>query len=126
MHCTPLQTFARLLILGIAVCIMLFGIRADQPGRQPEPRQTQLQKYSNMPLSFEPYQGQTDTNVQFVSRGLGYTVFLHSDGATLALERPESRSVLQLRLAGAQPESMVFPIETNTVSDTPSLQPLGQ
>src|SRR5215472_14778916 len=111
MYCRPLQTFSRPLIPGIAVCIVLFGIRAYQPRRQPEPRHARLQKFANMPLPFEPNQGQANRNVQFVSRGLGYTVFLHGDGATLSLERPESRSVLQLRLAGAHPERRGVPSE---------------
>ncbi|MGH7815675.1 MAG: hypothetical protein ACREQI_16935, partial [Candidatus Binataceae bacterium] len=41
--------------------------------------------YGNLPLSFEPNRGQTDSRVKFLSRGPGYTLFLTPDGATLAL-----------------------------------------
>src|SRR5579863_2091963 len=32
--------------------------------------------YGNLPLSFEANQGQTDSEVRFLSRGKGYTLFL--------------------------------------------------
>jgi len=111
MYYRPLQTLSRLLIPSITICIIVFGIHTHQPAGPPEPHKAQLQKFANMPLMFEPNQGQTDTNVQFVSRGLGYTIFLNGDGATLSLERPESRSVLQLQLAGARAEKRGVPSE---------------
>jgi hypothetical protein len=43
--------------------------------------------YGKLPLSFEPNQGQTDTRVQFVARGAGYTIFLSPASATFALRR---------------------------------------
>ncbi len=44
-----------------------------------------LETYGQLPLSFEPNAGQTDARVKFLSRGPGYTVFLTSDEAVLAL-----------------------------------------
>ena len=43
--------------------------------------------YGRQPLSFEANRGQTDPGVQFVSRGAGYTLFLTSTEAVLALRR---------------------------------------
>src|SRR2546423_1138557 len=43
---------------------------------------------TKLPMSFEPNQGQTDSQVQFLSRGRGYTLFLTSTQAVLALQRP--------------------------------------
>jgi hypothetical protein len=43
-------------------------------------------------LSFEANRGQTDSQVKFLSRGRGYTVFLTSTEAVLALKKPEARS----------------------------------
>jgi uncharacterized repeat protein (TIGR01451 family) len=40
---------------------------------------------SQLPLIFEPNQGQTDSSVKFVSRGAGYSLFLDSTGAVLAM-----------------------------------------
>jgi hypothetical protein len=50
----------------------------------PTPR---LQKIGRIPLSFEANQGQTDPQVQYLARGPGYTVFLTSTEAVLALNR---------------------------------------
>lgn len=52
--------------------------------------------YGKLPLSFEANQGQTDPQVKFFSRGHGYTLFLTSTEAVLALctahEKSESMS----------------------------------
>ena len=44
--------------------------------------------YGKLPLSFEANQGQVGGAVQFVSRGLGYTLFLTGGEAVLALKKP--------------------------------------
>lgn len=44
-------------------------------------------KYSRLPLGFERNQGQSDSRVQFLSRGHGYTLFLTGDEAVLELGR---------------------------------------
>jgi hypothetical protein len=41
--------------------------------------------YGHIPLSFEANRGQTDSSVQFLSRGQGYTLFLRPGEAVLAL-----------------------------------------
>jgi len=41
-----------------------------------------------LPLSFEANTGQTDPHVTFLARGRGYTVFLTSTEAVLALQKP--------------------------------------
>jgi len=52
-----------------------------------------ISSYGNLPLQFEPNQGQTDSRVGFLSRGPGYTLFLTSAGATLAfVQRPPRAS----------------------------------
>jgi len=50
-----------------------------------------------LPMRFEPNQGQTDPRVQFVSRGSGYALFLTKDEAVLAL-RADSPSVQSPRM----------------------------
>jgi RHS repeat-associated protein/uncharacterized repeat protein (TIGR01451 family) len=47
-----------------------------------------IQNYGNLPLTFEANQGQTDAQVKFLSRGSGYTLFLTSTEAVLALSSP--------------------------------------
>jgi len=43
--------------------------------------------YSNLPLSFEPNQGQTDPRVKFLSRGRNRTLWLTANEAVLAVGR---------------------------------------
>src|SRR6267378_5866091 len=47
-----------------------------------------LEAYGQLPMSFEPNVGQADPQVKFLARGSGYTVFLTSNEAILALSRP--------------------------------------
>ena len=47
--------------------------------------------FGKLPLSFEPNQGQTDPQVKFLSRGRGYSLFLTSTEAVLALRKPEDQ-----------------------------------
>jgi Beta-propeller repeat/Abnormal spindle-like microcephaly-assoc'd, ASPM-SPD-2-Hydin len=42
--------------------------------------------YGHLPVTFEQNQGQTDPQVQFVSRGPGYAVYLTSGGMVMALK----------------------------------------
>jgi uncharacterized repeat protein (TIGR01451 family) len=64
---------------------------------------------SQLPLSFEPNQGQTDPQVRFLAHGAGYGVFLTADQAVLTLRSPalrssaRSSSVVRMQLAGANP-----------------------
>ena len=55
-----------------------------------------------LPLRFEPNQGQTDRRVNFLARGAGYGLFLTPDQAVLTLHSPSSSpSVVRMQLAGA-------------------------
>ncbi len=67
--------------------------------------------YLNLPLSFEANQGQTDPQVAFLSRGTGYTLFLSDSEAVLALKKSGSRSVLRMRLLGANTGSSAKGLE---------------
>jgi CSLREA domain-containing protein len=85
-------------------------------------------RYGDLPLRFEPNQGQTDPQVRFLSRGPGYDLFLTPTEAVLTLRKPQSpsldrleaaptkdvssaslreASVLRLRMLGANPEALV-------------------
>jgi hypothetical protein len=58
--------------------------------------------FGNLPLHFEPNQGQTDERVKFTSRGPGYALYLTGDEAVLVSGAGDARSVLRTRLVGAQ------------------------
>jgi hypothetical protein len=51
-----------------------------------------------LPLSFETNQGQTDPAAQFISRGDGYTLFLKSNEAVLALHKTVAQTQTSARL----------------------------
>src|ERR1035441_6768574 len=46
-----------------------------------------VEAYGRLPLSFEANQGQTDSEVRFLSRGNGYSLFLTSTEAVLSLKK---------------------------------------
>jgi uncharacterized protein (TIGR03437 family) len=63
-------------------------------------------KLMNVPLSFEPNQGQAASTVQFVARGSGYALFLSPGNVVLNLERQQpasdaSADTLRMSLIGA-------------------------
>jgi Beta-propeller repeat len=51
-----------------------------------------VETYGKLPLSLEANQGQTDAQVKFLARGKGYTLFLTSNQAVLALQGRRQRS----------------------------------
>ncbi len=97
----------------------------ERPGQQRSFRgvsraHTQLLSFGHLPLLFEANNGQTDSRVQFLSRGDGMTLFFSPARATFVLPEPRlqlpgtrtksqwetkkqapARSVLHMRLIGA-------------------------
>jgi len=57
--------------------------------------------YGELPLAFEPSAGRATSGVDFVSRSASGTVFLDSDGATLALGEGKRAEAIGLKLVGA-------------------------
>jgi hypothetical protein len=74
-----------LVTLGLA--LILVTIRLQHLGPSTPASQVARRRYGQLPLGFEPNQGQADPRVKFVSRTNGATVFLTSTGAVLALAR---------------------------------------
>jgi sugar lactone lactonase YvrE len=96
----------------------------------PSSKSALIGQYGKLPLSFEANQGQVNSQVRFVSRGEGYSLFLTDREAVLALRkpgnsqsasmgdsRPGARSnvnagliktdVVRMQLAGASPDLRV-------------------
>ena len=89
--------------------------------------------YGKLPLSFEANQGQSDSQVKFLSRGSGYSLFLTGNEAVLALKKPgkqashgqhlqpaalttrktepRNEAVLRVRLVGANATAPVAGLE---------------
>jgi hypothetical protein len=71
------------------------------PAAPPRPR---IENLNKLPLAFERNQGQTSSQVKFLARGQGYTLFLTSGEAVLALHKASAKSgVLRVKLLGANP-----------------------
>ena len=71
------------------------------------------EEYGKLPLSFEVNQGQTDSDVKFLARGSGYSLFLTDNKAVLHLrnkpagEGDAESTVLQMKLEGATANAAV-------------------
>ena len=82
-------------------CATLPNLRTPTPNPQPLTSKksdavvrTKLSvTYARLPLHFEPNQGQTDEQVNFLARGKGYALFLTSTEAVLALRKPAENSL---------------------------------
>src|SRR5579859_4106006 len=79
-----------------------FGKQSATPAPiNPGARARVVEGYGKLPLAFEANQGQTAGQVKFLSRGSGYTLFLTSDEAVLALKNRQS-SVVNRQLSNAK------------------------
>ena len=91
---------------------------APKPGIKPDTKSKQsnvvLQEYAKLPLSFEPNLGQANSDAKFLARGDGYSLFLNSDQAVLAMKGHSTKSaksasssnalgVLRMKLEGSNP-----------------------
>jgi hypothetical protein len=71
------------------------------PAATPRPR---IENLNKLPLAFERNEGQTGSQVKFLARGQGYTLFLTPGEAVLALHKASAKSgVLRMKLLGANP-----------------------
>ena len=98
------------------------------------PRAQVLEAYGHLPLSFEANRGQTDPQVTFLARDLGYTLFLTAQEMVFVLTSPKSQrnesirdlsiraprrgdlpplrtTVLRMRLVGGNPQVQVEALE---------------
>ncbi|MFI5069954.1 MAG: SBBP repeat-containing protein [Terriglobales bacterium] len=64
--------------------------------------------YGRLPLSFEPNQGQTDSQVKFLAHGGGYGLYLTGNGAVLALRAAgKQNSVVGMSLENANGDPII-------------------
>lgn len=124
---------------ALRVPILLAGflsITASAPGKDmlavrsfaSDLRTAQAALYEKLPLAFTVNQGQAEPRVKFLSTGSGYSLFLTSDEAVLAFEKPSTsgylpsarpdisrragvRSVVRMRLVNARPTAKVRGLE---------------
>ncbi len=86
-----------------------------------------LQAYAKLPLSFEANQGQTNKQVNFLSRGNGYSVFLTPTEAVLSLRQTSRQlSTAKLQPAGKKPHSQSHSVlRLQLINSNPTPQVLG-
>ncbi|HZW80010.1 MAG TPA: SBBP repeat-containing protein [Candidatus Deferrimicrobiaceae bacterium] len=75
-----------------------------------------------LPLIFEPNQGQTDPSVKFVSRGAGYSLFLDATGAVLAMrtEQPASTGRSAASRSGSENAPSMESVRMTLVGSNPA------
>lgn len=129
------------LVLTVAVSASLFAA-SNTPGLRSTPNESAkvkiLESYGRVPLHFEANNGQTDRRVKFLALGSGYTLFLTSTEAVLALDKPvvnnnrgesvaalkatktyadkSPRAVLRMKLVGANPAPQIEGRESGGLS----------
>src|ERR1035437_6033922 len=100
---------------------------AGRRGISPVANARIVEAYGKLPLSFEANQGQTDSDVKFLSRGGGYSLFLTSTEAVLSLKKSgdiqnrdpkgavkpsgEAKAVVRMKLIGANTSPQVTGID---------------
>jgi hypothetical protein len=87
------RLFASLMLLTIVSSASGF-YTAGNAGR------TGINAYGQLPLTFEPNEGQTDASVKFLSRSAGYTLFLTKSEAVLAFTDSDL-TPLRMKVGGA-------------------------
>src|ERR1035441_8978133 len=96
---SSVATRALQVITALTIISISFGLGWPRAAAASTPEM----KLLNVPLSFEPNQGQAASTVQFLSRGSGYALFLAPGEVVLNLERrqPASADTLRMSLIGA-------------------------
>jgi hypothetical protein len=86
-----------------ALSLSALGLAANaqsptQPLQQPNISSRAIADYDHLPLSFQPNQGQTSKEVQWLARGSEYTLFLSGPNAVLELNKitPEQKNSADL------------------------------
>ena len=96
------MTISKLALTALAL-LGLASLRFGPPPafRQSSHKHPTAKVYGNVPLAFEPNEGQAETGVKFLARGPGYSLSLAVDQAVLALYSVSGPHLLGVKLVGA-------------------------
>src|SRR2546425_12050270 len=99
------QSRKRRLLLGILLVIGLPVIWLSiKMLLAPAQKERMAGAYSRLPLSFEMNRGQADSQVKYLSRGNGYSLFLTPTKALLEMKsNSQKSSLLQIQFLNANP-----------------------
>ena len=108
----------RNLLMYLAHCVWAYALSCasiaashatSNPSSSLEAQRSIHQSYARLPLAFERNQGQTDSAVKFLARGLGYNLFLLNQEAVMVFEGSNARlstasgvSSIRMRFDGAK------------------------
>ena len=104
----------RLFAVLLAGCLTVTAQAGSRPtAASVQERKTQqkwLDSFEHLPMSFEVNRGQTDPQVEFVSRGSGYTLFLTKGEATFVLNATSNQKnsqikTLRMQFVGTNPDA---------------------
>jgi len=92
------------LLLGVITAVLILNTPANPVNRIASERFEAVQ----LPLSFIPNAGQTDTAVAFQAHDMGSTIFFTAEGVTLSLPQNANgvNPVVQMRFEGADPAAI--------------------
>ena len=96
--------------LLMAACLFVTATLSDFAAADHPPSVRSLTDYGTLPVSFERNQGQTDDQVEFISRNQGYTLFLTTTEAVLVVDTPpadERRTAIRMKFIGANADVRV-------------------
>jgi hypothetical protein len=93
------------------------GTHAPQPVT-PATRGRVQANFAALPLAFEQNKGQTDTQVEYMARGNGYTLFLTANDAVFSLRSASSASRMSTIHRGTQLRAKNLPKQSNTQKDS--------
>ena len=116
---TLLMNWEKLLSYSVSASQMFSssGQDASPPSATGRLNQAQVNDaYGRLPMSFEPNQGQGDSNVRYLARGRGYQVFLTETEAVLRLQTANQKT-------RSDPMNSPFADQINPQSATRSPQP---
>src|SRR5215510_206383 len=101
--------FGRLALVSLALgAVALIGTMGMHVSGTVSAEAQVREAWGKLPLSFEPNRGQAHPDVQFLSRGNGYALFLMPTEAVLVLDRPggpDAGTVFRMQVVGARSEA---------------------
>ena len=126
---TPRYTRALGLLSVFVMCVVTRPTNGSAPsvthnappnGRDAARKTRALEAYGRLPLSFEANRGQTSAQVDFVSRGSGYTLFVTPTEAVLTLRAPSARRPTTTNPKSSTRPGNLVPSEAQPTADAQS------
>jgi photosystem II stability/assembly factor-like uncharacterized protein len=117
--CALLVVFALAIVFAYRVVDAAFPGSAPGDARLSVPESSVAEgitaRYGELPLRFEPNEGQSDQRVKFLSRGPGYDLFLTANGAVLTLQKPRPQPKSSQQLGPANDHKAPSPLPASVL-----------